>query len=332
VTVVIPLYNKASTVERALLSISGQTFGDFEIVVVDDGSTDNSAALASKFQDDRLRVVRQANSGPGAARNRGIAEASSELITFLDADDEWLPDFLERSISLLDQSNPEVVAVVSGFVEGAEHRSTERSWRARGLKAGVVRLAPHVPAEFVITLLAYMNPWAMVIRRDAILRYGGFYEANCRYGEDNYLWLKLVLNERICVALEPLVCWHSEASGLSRNLNGPRPVEPFFTDPNGLYERCPQTLRELLHDVLAIRAGKTASMLSFWGRWREARGLLHQFTTLRDIRYFWVWMGQLSSTPVGAAAGRTIRTALLLRSAAKSRLSSLRRTPLRQLD
>jgi glycosyltransferase involved in cell wall biosynthesis len=331
VSVIVPLYNKASTIERALHSISSQTFADFEVIVVDDGSTDNGAALASAVPDARVRVVRQANAGPGAARNRGVAEASCEFVTFLDADDEWLPEFLERSVTVLNRSEPDVAAVVSGFLEGAERRPTERRWRSRGLKSGPMRLTPETSAVFVIALLAYLNPWAMVVRRDAILRYGGFYEANCRYGEDNYLWLKLILNERVCVALEPLVVWHSEASGLSRNLGGPRPVEPFFTDPGGLYEHCPPSLRELLHDVLAMRAGKTASMLSFWGRWRKARELLHEFCTLRDLRYFWVRTGQLTATPWGSAAGWTIRAASALRPAAESRLAALRPMPRRRL-
>lgn len=330
VSVIVPLYNKAPTVERALQSIAGQSFAEFEVIVVDDGSTDNGAALAGAFGDARIRVIRQANAGPGAARNRGIAEASGELVAFLDADDEWLPQFLATSIALLDRGEPGVAGVVSGYLEGAEHRLTEPRWRARGLTAGPIRLTPETPAEFVITLLAYMNPWAMVVRREMLLRYGGFYEANCRYGEDNYLMLKLMLNESICVALEPLVIWHSEASGLSRNLAGPRPIEPFFTDPDGLYAHCPQALRRLLHDVLAMRAGKTASVLSFWGRWRKARELLRGFCTLRDLRYFWVRMGQVTATPLGAAAGWTIRTAAPLGRRVSGLPAALRRAPVVQ--
>jgi GT2 family glycosyltransferase len=305
--VIVPLYNKVATVARALTSIVNQTFSDIEIIVVDDGSTDASAQIAAGFADARLRVIRQENRGPGAARNRGIAESSSDLIAFLDADDEWLPEFLEHSVAALERAGPDVAAVVCGYVEGAQGTSTEQYWRARGLCAGPLRLTATTPATYVVTVLAYMNPWATVVRRNVLLRYGGFYEHGCRYGEDNYLWLKLVLNEGIFIALEPLVCWHNEASDLSRNLAGPRPVEPFLRDSSALYDACPPSMKPLLHDVLAIRAGKTASVLSFWGKWQEGSRLVDTFTTLRDLRYSWVRIGRLSSTPFGAAAGFALR-------------------------
>jgi GT2 family glycosyltransferase len=313
VSVVIPLYNKAATVERALRSIADQTFRDFDVVIVDDGSTDDGARLAEQFPDERVRVIRQENRGPGAARNRGVTESAAELVAFLDADDEWLPEFLERSVALIDVTEPRVAAVVFGFLEGSDRRPTESFWRRNGLQPGPLRLVPSTPAPLVVTLLQYMNPWAMLVRRDALSRYGGFYEAGCRYAEDNYLWLKLILNDAVCIALEPLVWWHSEASGLSRNLDGARPIEPFFTDPAGLYAACPPAMLPLLRAVLAIRAGKTAAVLSFWGRWREGRSLLREFSQTSDVRYSWVKIGRLTATPLGAAAGLTIRKALALK-------------------
>ena len=96
VSVIIPLYNKEPYVRRALSSIRAQTFEDFEVIVVDDGSTDEGARAVESFDDARVRLVHQQNAGPGAARNRGIAEARGELLAFLDADDEWTPTYLEE--------------------------------------------------------------------------------------------------------------------------------------------------------------------------------------------------------------------------------------------
>jgi len=95
VTVVIPLYNKESYIERAVKSVLEQTVQNFEIVIVDDGSTDKSYNKVAGIADSRVRLIQQKNLGASAARNRGIEEAKNNLIAFLDADDEWKPTFLE---------------------------------------------------------------------------------------------------------------------------------------------------------------------------------------------------------------------------------------------
>ena len=100
ISVVIPLYNKAPHIQRALQSILRQTFQNFEIIVVNDGSTDDSEEKATEISDARIRLVNQENSGVSAARNRGIEESTSELIAFLDADDEWMPRHLETVLRL----------------------------------------------------------------------------------------------------------------------------------------------------------------------------------------------------------------------------------------
>lgn len=98
VSVVIPLYNKLAYIQRAIDSVLAQTFRNFELIIVDDGSTDGSGELALGYLDSRLQVFSQSNQGECAARNRGIAESHGKWIAFLDADDEWLPGFLEPVI------------------------------------------------------------------------------------------------------------------------------------------------------------------------------------------------------------------------------------------
>jgi len=105
-SVVIPLYNKARYIRRALDSVLAQTFEDFEVIVVNDGSTDGSEKVVERYTDPRVRLVSQENVGECAARNRGIAEARANLVAFLDADDEWLPGHL-AAISRLAEKYPE---------------------------------------------------------------------------------------------------------------------------------------------------------------------------------------------------------------------------------
>jgi hypothetical protein len=102
ISVVIPLYNKASTIAAAVGSVQAQTCRDWRLIVVDDGSRDGGAAWveAAAANDPRITLVRQSNAGVSVARNRGVAQADTELVAFLDADDQWLPDHLSQLMSL----------------------------------------------------------------------------------------------------------------------------------------------------------------------------------------------------------------------------------------
>jgi glycosyltransferase involved in cell wall biosynthesis len=114
VSVVVPLFNKRLYVVDCLKSICTQTFERFEVILVNDGSTDGSVEIARQVSDSRIRVVEQTNRGEGAARNRGIAEAEAGLIAFLDADDTWEPGFL-HAILRLHKTYPEAGILATGF-------------------------------------------------------------------------------------------------------------------------------------------------------------------------------------------------------------------------
>ena len=100
VSIVIPLYEKAAYIQRAIESVLAQTHQNFELIVIDDGSTDGGGNIVRRFTDPRIRMIVQKNTGKCVARNRAIKQASSDLVAFLDADDEWLPDFLETVLAL----------------------------------------------------------------------------------------------------------------------------------------------------------------------------------------------------------------------------------------
>ncbi len=305
VSVIIPLYNKAPYVRRALNSVAAQTFRDFELIVVDDGSTDEGAKVVESYEDSRVRLLRQPNAGPGAARNRGVEEARGELVAFLDADDEWTPDYLSESVRLLDEYGAGVASVTSGYVLMPGGASAEAMWRARGLSEGVHSLTPETSAALAVYMLAYMSPCSTVARAEVFRRWGGFYERErCLYAEDAFLWLKFLLNERVAFNLAPLVRFHADASALSNNLPGARPVEPFLLHPEEIEAACPPHLQPLLARILAARAFKTACVLGYWGDWRAANSLARRHGAVEGRWRLPFYVPSLvCRTPFGAALG-----------------------------
>ncbi len=115
VSVVIPTYNRADLLSQSIRSVLAQTYGDFELIVVDDGSTDHTEQMVKSHQDHRIVYVKQANQERCVARNNGISRAAGDVIAFLDDDDLWFPDTLAAQIAVLDQ-HPEVGLVYSRWV------------------------------------------------------------------------------------------------------------------------------------------------------------------------------------------------------------------------
>jgi glycosyltransferase involved in cell wall biosynthesis len=101
-SIVIPLYNKEKYIKRAITSVLDQTIQDFEIIVVNDGSTDNSTNIVKSITDNRIKLINQENQGVSVARNTGIENTKNEYIAFLDADDKWEPYFLEEIRKLIE--------------------------------------------------------------------------------------------------------------------------------------------------------------------------------------------------------------------------------------
>ncbi|KQP17929.1 hypothetical protein ASF43_08675 [Pseudorhodoferax sp. Leaf267] len=189
ISVVIPLYNKSQTIERAIRSVITQRITDIEIIVVDDGSTDNSAAVVQAMADDRIKLVRQPNAGPGRARNVGASHARAPLFSFLDGDDEWKPDFLAAGLTAL-ENHPQAVAYACGFDTGVyADQVTDK-----------VSLLTPTPALLPPPKVAAGHQWmkyaldglhssSTIVRREAFLAAGGYFDRDrCLWGEDSYLW------------------------------------------------------------------------------------------------------------------------------------------------
>lgn len=197
-SVVIPLYNKEPHVARSISSVLGQTFADFEVIIVDDASTDNSIEEAKKINDKRIRILHRNEPGPGgyAARNLGIKVANGDWVAFLDADDEWYPHHLEKMKKLIDQY-PEVYFLGCGWQTNINGNSKDNAYYCRyNYKALHVINAQ----QYLSNCLAKMQP---VYTSTACVRKNSpvaldLFPANltARRGGDLYAWLKIICYHR----------------------------------------------------------------------------------------------------------------------------------------
>ena len=221
VSVVMPLYNKEHEVIRAIKSVLSQTFTDFELVVVNDGSTDNGPDIVKAIEDPRIKVIDQDNSGVSAARNRGIAEAHSELIAFLDADDEWSPDYLE-SIFELTKHFPQCSVLGTSYFfvnENGIKRPALIRGLPEGFQKGVLKDYFGIAAKSDPPLCAS----AVVVNKTAISDVKGF-PVGIVSGEDLLTWARLASKFDIAYSVEPKAFfWKSDSFSIrpSRRPNIP---------------------------------------------------------------------------------------------------------------
>lgn len=188
ISVVIPLYNKASSVAQTLESVLAQTCPPDEIIVIDDGSTDNGSDVVERFIESGVRLIKQSNQGVSSARNRGLEEASSPYVAFLDADDYWLPEHLETAIDLLKQWPEACLVSTSHFIKRDGHMFAARS----GLQDGWVGVVDNF-FECFANGLSLVNSSTACVNRDALLNQGGF-PVGVKRGEDIIAWTRLALS------------------------------------------------------------------------------------------------------------------------------------------
>lgn len=220
ISVVIPLYNKAGQVAQTLRSVLGQTFGRFEVVIVDDGSTDGSADEARSVHDERIRLVSQQNAGVSAARNRGVAEARYDLIAFLDADDEWKPDYLETQYNLYCKYPECSIFACNYEFRNADGRVTPTILRKLPFEGEDGILSNY----FEVASCSHPPLWtsAVMVRKQALQAVGGF-PLGIRSGEDLLTWARLAVKYKIAFSRKPLATFVFDARLFNEDQNKREP-------------------------------------------------------------------------------------------------------------
>jgi glycosyltransferase involved in cell wall biosynthesis len=259
ISVVVPLFNKAATIERTVRSVLAQQGVPFELLVIDDGSTDGGAARLAAIDDTRLRVITQPNGGVSAARNRGAAEAAHDLVAFLDADDLWEPGHLEN-LHRLHQRHPDAASWACAYQLVGED-GTRRRVRMRPLPpqgdAGLLD-------DYFLDCIEFEHPVhvsGLMVDRRVLQRLGGF-PAGVHLGEDILLLARLACFGPMAYSREATAVYFRPPVSAARSVAAlRRPPKP---DPVAA------GLSQFDHDCPRLKAGARR----YRGDWHRIRSVL----------------------------------------------------------
>ncbi|UVI39560.1 glycosyltransferase family 2 protein [Qipengyuania spongiae] len=202
VTVIVPTFNRVSTLLPSVESVLSQTYRNFELLVVDDGSTDGTPSLIREIEDSRVRLVQlPQNRGPSAARNRGIAEARGSLIAFLDSDDLWFEDKLAGQVDLFRQSSARVGMAITGV---------ETVYRDGERRVDVPEIGSSVFTQLLMRNVLHGGGSSAMIRREVFDTVGGF-DTRLPAAEDYDLWIRIARFFEIDCVPRPLIRYHDAA-------------------------------------------------------------------------------------------------------------------------
>jgi len=216
VSVVIPAFNSEKYISECIDSVLNQTYQNLEIIIIDDGSTDNTVNIVSGYNNDKIRLLHQKNSGSGAARNHGIQQASGKWIAFIDADDIWLPEKLEKQLkNCSDKSWSHTDLFFHGGIYPKHTRTTELTSKHSG---------------FILRNLLVENSIgtsSVIIKKEVLEEFGGF-NTDLRALQDWDLWLRVAEKYPICYIDEALVYYRVHSKSTSRNVRKTLPYHLYL--------------------------------------------------------------------------------------------------------
>lgn len=269
-SVVIPLYNKGPYIKRAINSVLNQTIQDFEIIVVNDGSTDNGQEIVEGIRDPRIRLINQPNQGVSIARNRGIEESRYPYIAFLDADDEWKPDFLAH-IQMLYNNFPDCGAYATSY-EIIDPKNIV-------LYPNLGSIPPEPWIGIIPNLFQLMqrnSPFcasSIAIPRNVLLLLNGFPEG-IQQGEDRILWTRLGIKYSIAFSPSPQAIYHREATNRACQIFLPEPETANYIDKMLINNEVPVALIDDIQDYRACLLLQKAHLMVIEDHADMARPLL----------------------------------------------------------
>lgn len=216
-SVIIPLYNKAPYVAKAIGSVLSQTFTDYELIIVDDGSKDNSAEIASQIIDnyDNCRLIRQENAGVSMARNNGVALSRGDYLCFLDADDWWDSCFLEEMSKLIEEfPDAGIYGTNYTIVNETKHKTRVAPI---GVEAGFEKGYINYCQVYAKTLAMPLTSISVAIPMGIFKEMGGF-PKGVKLGEDFLLWIHIALKYKVVFLNKPLAYYNQDVDTANRGV------------------------------------------------------------------------------------------------------------------
>lgn len=193
VSIIIPTYNRAGSLKGAIKSVLNQTFQDFELIIVDDGSSDNTKKVVESFQSDKIKYIYQENSGGAAGpKNTGIKESQGEYIAILDSDDQWLPEKLEKQIIFFEE-NPEISVVGCNFLINGK-----REYKIPEYKSLFKRML----------VTDDMGPGSIMVYKREVFDRVGLFDEKLKSSQDKEMRIRLAREYKFGFVREPLVSYH----------------------------------------------------------------------------------------------------------------------------
>ncbi|MEH2068025.1 MAG: glycosyltransferase [Nostoc sp.] len=284
VSVIIPTYQRADLVSETIESVLAQTYTDYEIIVVNDGSTDNTREVLAQFKD-KITVIYQDNQGLPAARNTGIMASQGRYIAFVDDDDLWLPYKLEKQIPCF-ESNPNIGLVYSNMVFFKDNRVLSYNMWPKGSHP------PGVLQDWMLFMVDYIPVPTVVVRRECLDEVGLF-DQTLTSCEDYDLWLRIIEKFPVHFLNELVAFYRLSANSMSQNkermlVNEIRVREKAFSrnpnlkklDINLLYQVFYSQYLTLAHFYIHQYQGEKARLVL--NKYRQFRGI--------DGIYEWLWL------------------------------------------
>lgn len=268
-SVVIPLYNKATTIARSINSVLQQTLEAHEIIVVDNGSTDHGATLVGEMHDSRIQLVQQANQGVSAARNAGIALATGTHIALLDADDAWTPAFLASMKDLI-AVHPQAGWYAGGYAFRYPHADkTPHHPTLESFTAGLL------PDYFAVVSRGDMIATAssVVLPTYVLQQVGGFAEGE-RIGEDQDLWARIAMQFPVAFDPKILAYYYQDSPDMATKARVESKEWPFIARLEKAGRHLPFERQKTLYQYLSRQLVGQASQLVLAKEFDAAQKLL----------------------------------------------------------